>query len=122
MQIKVTSTLPDLAADMAKIPPRAAGRMATVVKRNVEQGNRIAQRFARESSGPHGLNYWKRLSGEMTGPFEGEYGPTGNVAGNAVGGGWRNGPPNTDLPKSADIQGPKFARDVGDMLDRLFWS
>lgn len=121
MHIKVTSTLSDLASDMAKIPPRAAGRMATVVKRNVEQGNRQAQRLARASSGPHGKNYFKRITSEMRGSFEGEYGPTGDVAGNAVGAGWRNGPPNTDLPKSADIQGPKFARDAGKLLDGLFW-
>jgi hypothetical protein len=121
MRISVQGGVADLADDLAKIPPRAAGRMATVVKRNVEQGNRQAQRLARAAAGPHGANYWKRLSGEMTGPLEGEYGPHGDVVGNAVGAGWRNGPPNTDLPKSADIQGPKFANDVAKMLDRLFW-
>lgn len=121
MRISVRGGVADLAADLTKIPPRAAGQMATVVKRNVEQGNRLAQRFARGSSGPHGKNYFKRLSAEMTGPLEGEYGPTGDVVGNAVGAGWRNGPPNTDLPRSADIQGPKFAKDAGKILDKVFW-
>lgn len=121
MRIRVTHTIGDLAADAAKVPTKAARRMATVTKRNVEQGNRLAQKFARASSGPHGRLYYKRITSEMTGPFVGEYGPTGDVVGNAVGAGWRNGPPNTDLPRSADIQGPKFASDAGEILDQVFW-
>lgn len=121
MRVSVSGGVSDLADDLAKIPVKAARGLATATKRNVNQGNAVARRFARESSGPHGKNYFKRITAEMTGPFEGEWGPTGDVAGNAVGAGWRNGPPNTDLPRSADIQGPKFAKDVGDVVDGLFW-
>lgn len=95
--------------------------MRAVVAHHTEAGNAVARRFARESAGPHGKNYFKRITWELNSPLEGEYGPTGDVVGNAVGAGWRNGPPNTDLPRSADIQGPKFADDAGDILDQAFW-
>jgi hypothetical protein len=119
--VRVTHTIGGLQRDLTTIATTTRAKLVPVVKRNVEQGNRLAQKFARQSSGPHGRLYYKRITGEMTGTLEGEYGPTGNVVGNAVGAGWRSGPPNTDLPKSADIQGPKFAKDVGDVIDGLFW-
>lgn len=121
MRISVRGGVGDLADDLAAIPAKAAPRLVGAVKRNVNQGNALARTFARESSGPHGKNYYKRITAEMTGTYEGEYGPTGDVVGNAVGAGWRSGPPNTDLPRSADIIGPKFADDVGDAIDGLFW-
>lgn len=122
MRIRVEHSIGDLAADAAKIPVRAKRGMVDVVRTNVRQGNTLARRFAREKAGPHGKNYYKRITSEMTGPLEGEYGPTGDVAGKAVGAGWRNGPPNTDLARSADVQGPQLAKDAGDVLDGLFWS
>lgn len=116
--VRVTHGIDMLAADARRAAVTARGRMTTVVKKNTEQGNRLAQRFAREMSGPHGKAYYKRLSGEMTGPLTGEYGP--HDGGTPVGGGWRNGPPNTDLPRSADIQGPRFAKDAAKALE-VFW-
>lgn len=120
MQIKVTHSIGELATDMADIPPRAKADMAKCVRRNVTQGNALARRLARQAAGPHGTNYYKRISSEMLGPLSGEYGPTGEVAGNAVGAGWRHGR-NTDLERSLDVQGPKFARDVGSLADNWFW-
>lgn len=119
MRVSVQHRLGDLSRDLVRVATTTRPKVAQAVHRNVAQGNAIAQRFARESSGPHGLNYYKRLTAEVIGPLEGEYGPEGNVVENAVGAGWRNGPVNTDLPRSADIQGPKFARDVGAALDGL---
>lgn len=121
MRISVTHNIGDLARDCARVPVKAAPRMVKVVKKNVEQGNKVAQRIAQSKAGPHGAAYFKRLSGEMTGPLTGEYGPHGDVEGNAVGASWRHGPPNTDLAKSADLQGPKFAHDAGTILNGLFW-
>lgn len=118
--VRVEHNIGDLASDLASIPVTVNRKAVTVVARNVTQGRKLAQKFARASSGPHGRNYWKRITDESSG-LSGEYGPTGDVVGNAVGAGWRNGPPNTDLPKSADIQGPKFADDIGDILDKAFW-
>lgn len=119
--VRVTHSIGALAADCATIATTTKLKMSKVVKRNTEQGNKVAQGIARGRSGIHGKNYWKRLSAEMIGPLEGEYGPHGDVVGNAVGAGWRHGPPNTDLEKSLDIQGPKFAADVSATADGLFW-
>lgn len=119
--IRVLSTLDDLERDMRQIPGRFVRGASTVVKRNTEQGNNVAQRIARKASGPHGVAYYKRLSGELLSPLVGEYGPTGDVVENAVGAGWRNGPVNTDLERSLDIQGPRYRRDVDKLLDRLYW-
>jgi len=119
--VRVTHGIGDLAADIARIPPEAVTRGSAVVRRNIKQGEAIAKRLARESSGPHGKNYFKRIGSDMLGALEGEFGPHGDVENNAVGAGWRNGPPNTDLPKAADIIGPKFAAGIGEMVDGLFW-
>lgn len=117
----VFHTMHDMADDLGDLPTRVDAGLARVVKRNTEQGNKVAQGIARAAAGPHGTNYWKRLSSEMHGPFEGEYGPTGDVVGNAVGAGWRNGVVNTDLDKSLDIQAPKFRADVRDVTKEIFW-
>lgn len=120
-RIRVTHDIDDLAGDLTRIATTTQPKMVGVVRKNVERGNAAAQGFARAASGLHGKNYYKRLTAEMTGPLEGEYGPHGNVVGNAVGAGWRSGPGNTDLQKSADLIGPRFAKDAGDILDRAFW-
>ena len=117
MSIRLEHTVGELARDLRTIATTAKARMVGVVRDNVAFGERTAQRLAKESSGIHGLNYHKRITGEMTGELEGEYGPH---AGNMIGGGWRNGE-NTDLPRSADLVGPKFANDVRDEAADLFW-
>ena len=119
--IRVTHTIDDLASDMRKIATSTKPTMARIVRRNVSQGEKVAQGIAKRASGPHGKAYWKRITSEMVSPLEGEYGPHGDVVGNAVGAGWRHGPPNTDLEKSLDIIGPRFAREVSDAADSLFW-
>lgn len=111
------SGVADLAADLRTIAVQAAPRIIRVVDKDVRLGEETARRFAKESSGPHGLNYFKRITSESHG-LEGEYGPhAGDLP---VGGGWRHGE-NTDLPRSQDIVGPKFAKDVSDEADDLFW-
>lgn len=118
MKIRVFHDLDDLAEDLRTIATTTKARMHGVVRDNVRLGEHTAQRLAKASSGPHGLNYWKRITGEMTGDLDGEYGP--HAGGLPVGGGWRHGE-NTDLPRSVDIVGPKFAKDVSDEVDDLFW-
>lgn len=120
MGVRVTHDLDNLADDLARIAAEAKPKLSKVVKRNVEAGNRIAVRLAREKSGPHGKNYYKRLSAEMTGPLQGEYGPEGIPKSDFVGAGFRHGV-NLDLPNSADLIGPKFGRDVLDEAGSWFW-
>lgn len=121
MRVRVTSTIGDLADDMAAIPVQFARKAPGVVLKNTKAGNRIAQRIAREKAGPHGAAYYKRLTAELTGPLTGEYGPEGDPKTEFVGVGFRHGPGNHDLAQSADIQGPRFAKDVADLADGLFW-
>lgn len=117
--IRVTHDIDDLASDLAGIAVEFNRKAPGVVKRHVAEGNGIARRFARDRAGIHGKNYYKRLSAEMTGPLTGEYGP--HDGGTPVGAGYRNGGPNLDLPNSADIIAPKFAKAAGDMAEGLFW-
>lgn len=121
MRIRVTHSIDDLADDLTTIAAEARPTLARAVRRNVLQGHREAQRFARQSSGPHGRLYYKRITAEMTGALTGEYGPTGEVAGNAVGAGWRHGRGNTDLARSADIVAVNFGQDVLESVGDLFW-
>lgn len=118
-RIRVAHSIGDLANDLAAAPVRFVTEAPGVVLRNAEYGNAIAQRIARENAGPHGKNYWKRLSAEMTGPMEAEYGPVGTPKTEFVGVGFRNGGQNMDLPNSADIAGPKLADEIGDLAARL---
>lgn len=115
----INADMDGLASDLAAIPVKFAKKAPGIVKRNAVAGNKIAQGFAKERSGRHGKSYYKRLSAEMTGPLTAEYGP--HDGGTPVGGGYRHRGPNLDLPNSADIIGPDFAEDVGDMIDGLFW-
>lgn len=119
--IRVLSTLDDLERDMRQLPGKFVRGGTAAVQRNTREGNAVARGIARSAAGPHGKNYFKRLSAEMIAPLVGEYGPEGNVVENAVGAGWRNGPVNTDLEKSLDIQGPKYRKSIDDMIDGLFW-
>lgn len=120
MRIRVTHDIGDLANDLAGIPVRASRGFAAAVRSNAEEGNRLARRFAQSKAGPHGKNYFKRLSAEMITPLMWEYGPTGDPKTDFVGVGFRHGV-NLDLPNSADVIGPKFAKDVGDTIDGVFW-
>lgn len=118
--IRVTNHLDGLTRDMTAIAATGRAKMVPVVARHARLGNTEAQRFARERSGPHGRLYYKRITAEQRSPLSWEYGPTGDVVGNAVGAGWRNGPPNTDLERSMDVVGPKFADAVGENAEKLF--
>jgi hypothetical protein len=117
--VRVFHGIDDLRSDLAGIPPRMVREGTKIVRKNTREGRDQARVYARGLSGPHGKSYWKRITDEMIGPLEGEYGPHGG--GLPVGGGWRHGAPNTEMARSADVIGPQFADDVGDMVDGLFW-
>lgn len=120
MSIRVTHTLDDLANDCAAIPVKLVTEAPRVVSRSAREGNALARSYARASAGKHGTNYHKRLTAEMIGPLSAEYGPEGIPKSDFVGVGFRSGV-NLDLPRSADVIGPKFADAAGDTLGGLFW-
>lgn len=119
MRIRVIHGIDDLESDLRHIAAISRVDMADTVRSNVAAGERYAKGFARQASGPHGKAYYKRITSEMTGPLAGEYGP--HDGGTPVGAGYRHGAGNTDLAKSADMIGPRFARDVAKLPDRWFW-
>lgn len=106
-----------LAVDQAEIAINAKPSMRKVVAKNVNRGGKVEQGIAKAASGPHGRSYFKRISSEMTGPLQGEWGP--HSGGTPVGAGWRHGV-NTDSEKSADIVGPAFQKEIGDLVDGWF--
>ena len=120
--VRVQHTIGDLAADLAQIPPEFVRRGAKVVRSAAREGNKLAKANAKRTAGAHGKHYPKRFTAEALSALEWEYGPSGRPQGEmSFEYGSRNQPPHLDLNKSADVIGPKFADDVGDMLDGLFW-
>jgi hypothetical protein len=121
VRIVVTrNTLPDLANDMTGIATTAKPKLAVVVRRNAIEGNALARKISDSKAGIHGLTFSERIKPEMITPLSWEYGPTGSPKSEFVGVGFRHGV-NTDLPQSADVIGPKFARDVGETAQGFFW-
>lgn len=119
MSIRITHSLDDLAADFRTIARRAPRDMATLVRRTVKAGERAEVRIAEAKSGPHGLNYPERITSDMTGKLQGEWGP--NAGGTPVGAGFRHGAGNTDSEASAKVVAPKFYRDAHKLPDKWFW-
>lgn len=119
MKIRVRHTIDRLADDYAKIPAQAIVGMNKIVRDNVDYGRDLAKALAREGAGPHGKAYHKRISSEMTGLLEGEYGPTGTPKSDFIGVGFRSGI-NTDLPQSADKVLISTSADVRRLITRLY--
>lgn len=119
IRVRVRHRIDRLAEDYAAIPAKAQVGLARIARDNVNQGRDLAKALAREGAGPHGQNYWKRISAEMTGAFEGEWGPTGTPKTEFVGVGFRSGI-NTDLPQSADKVAQSAAADVRKLVTRLY--
>lgn len=118
--MRVVHTIHDLAGDLRSMPRQAIVDTRRLVRKNAHEGAMAARRIARGKAGPHGTKYYKRITSEMTGPFEAEWGPEGEPKTDFVGAGWRHGV-NLDLPQSLDLIKPKLGKDIGSMLDRLFW-
>ena len=119
MRVRVRHRIDRLADDYAAIPAKAIVGMNKIVRDNVDYGRDLAKALAREKAGPHGQAYYKRITSEMTGALEGEYGPEGSPKTEFVGVGFRSGI-NTDLPQSADRVGPAAAADLRRLITRLY--
>jgi hypothetical protein len=117
--MRVIHNLDALAADLEEIAVQTPVKLRRVIEKNVAEGNKIGQSFAKESSGTHGKWYPKAFTAEMTGPLVGEYGPDAMQmqGGMSFERGSRNQPPHLDVLKSADLITPKFHADVDDVLD-----
>lgn len=119
MRVKVRHRIGRLADDYAEIPVKATLGMRGIVSDNIDYGRDLAKALARANAGPHGKHYYKRISSEMTGLLEGEFGPSGTPKTEFVGVGFRSGR-NTDLPRSADKVLISASADVRKLITRLF--
>lgn len=126
MRVRAIHNIDGLARDVEKIGVKTRPAMVSVVRDGLKVGTALARTYAKESAGPHGRAYFKRINSEMHGSgglfgntISGEYGPAGIPKTEFVGAGFRNGH-NTDLPRSADIVGPSFGRSVNVEVGELF--
>lgn len=120
MRVRVTGSVGDLAHDLEEIAVRVRPDMRRVVNGSRISAERLAKQFAQEKAGPHGKDYYKRISSEMTGDLEAEVGPTGAPKTEFVGAGFRHGV-NTDLPRTADAIGPEMAAGIRRKTSEWFW-
>jgi hypothetical protein len=120
IQVHGIEGIADLGDDLKTIPRTFRLRAGAVVAKNAEIGNHIARGIAEKAAGPHGKDYFKRLSAEAVGPLAWEYGPEGPPKTDYVGVSGTAGAMR-DLEKSAERIAPRFARDAGRLLDSLFW-
>lgn len=125
--VRVSSTIGDLATDLARIAKEAPVELRGVVREGIKVGNSVAKDFARVSAGAHGKHYPNAFSTEMHpaagNVYSGEYGPDAAKPQGDMSFEWgsRNQPPHLDLNKSADLIGPTLAQETGDAVDRFFW-
>lgn len=123
LKVKVEDRIERLVRDQDRFPARTTVRMARVVKKSAERGNRAGKRIAKRSARQHGKHYPDAWSAEVVSPLVSEYGPDSALpqGGMSFNEGSRNQPPHHDLEKSLDIERPRFHRDVRKALDGLFW-
>lgn len=118
--IRVIHGIGDLARDLSAIPPKNVAGLVRIVDANQRAAEKYMQGLAKARSGSHGRDYWKRIGSDKLSPMSAEIGPHGDVRGNAIGAGWRNGPINTDTERTADVIGPRFHRYVSNHAAGLF--
>lgn len=128
MQVHVTGSLADLAADCAGIVRRVPGDLTKTVREGAKVGNVVARDHARRSAGAHGKHYPKAFSSEVTvrglfGMYAAEYGPDASKpqGGMSFENGSRNQPPHNDLAKSADLMGPALLGETHRLTGEWFW-
>lgn len=126
MRIRAEHSIGDLTADLTKASKETGPQMRGVVRDGLKIGTNLAKGFAKRDAGPHGQDFYKRITSQMNrdgglfgNTISGEYGPTGVPRTEFIGVGFRHGG-NTDLPRSADIVGPSFLRSVDDEVGDIF--
>lgn len=134
MRIRVIDTIDELADDMRDIVRQAPRDMRAKVNEAARVGNTVAKDFARQQhsmNSRYDIHYSRAFTWEPRGTvsfggvngYSAEYGPdiSRPQGGMSFERGSRNQPPHLDLARSADIIGPSFGQEVGQMVDRWFW-
>lgn len=123
-------TLDFLVADLLQIKEKARPAMRNCVRDGIHAGNRLAQDYARDTSGTHAKKYPGTFTAEMRsnlGLFgnviSGEYGPSHRGQGELariLERGTQNNPSHLNLIRSADRIAASFRLEVGRIPDELF--
>lgn len=122
MRIRVVgiAQIADLARDCEQVPAKVLRDGHDSVRDAVEFGTYVTRQTARRAAGPHGSNYFKRVSGEMTAPLVGEWGPEGPPKSDYVGVSGSAGA-TRDLATSADPAAERLAASVRGKMAGWFW-
>jgi hypothetical protein len=115
---RTTHTLADAARDLEKVPGKIATEGSAIVHRNGDRANRITRAIARKKAGPHGENYFKRVTADMVTPLKVEVGPSALLGTRYVGVGGTAGV-NRDLEEALTKVTPQFVRDAEKFMDGL---
>ncbi|MGH3996680.1 MAG: hypothetical protein ACRDTJ_04375 [Pseudonocardiaceae bacterium] len=110
----ISTTARDLQAAAVSIPLDGNA----IVHSNGETANRLARAIAQSKAGPHGENYYKRISAEMTGQLSVEVGPSDLLGVRYTGVGGSAGA-GRDLDEALEAVAPEFHKDAADMMDDL---
>lgn len=112
------NAIPETARDLQAVPVTIAAEGGAIVHRNGESLNRLARAIGKKKAGPHGSNFFKRISAEMLTPLSVEVGPSALLGERYTGVGAPGGP-ERDLKEALAKVAPEFAKDVADLRDRL---
>lgn len=123
----------DLSRDFQRSARRVPGALTRVTRAAVHEGYVTARKFAKATARRHGKHYPPTITGQMTGPTKGEWGPdlelqratmfrrSGSARGWSYEDGSVNQPPHNDLANSADVVVPKWWKDIDDIAAAAFW-
>ncbi|GAB2970273.1 hypothetical protein [Nocardioides montaniterrae] len=121
MRIIVTDTLDDLQHDLEDAAAKMQRSVTSALNDAQKLGTQVARRHAQAASGPHGKNFYKRITGEMLTPTSAEFGITADQRGEPVGAGFRHGPPNRDLAAAGDKAAAELAWQIRSAIDGVLW-
>lgn len=131
MRIRVTHSIGDLAADLARIPVKVRRDARAAVRHGAMVGNLIAKEHAKAREGTHGKHYhraftWDQPLGSLFGGagFTAHYGPDpGRIQGGMD---FEEGPgpqtsPHNNLEASRKPAIGVVAQDIRASMDDWFW-
>lgn len=121
--MSVSHSLGDLARDMDGIVAKTKAELPRIVGVNALRGRNLARENVRRDAPIYGVHYDDSITAEKRGSLSWEYGPDPALpqGGMSFEYGSRNQKPHLDLARSADRITPVMARDVRQLVDRLFW-
>lgn len=104
--------------DLEAVPGEIYGNGGAIVHNDGERLNRFARNISRAKAGPHGKDFFKRISATMVGPLAIEVGPSA-LEGTRYTGVDSEGGPGRDLDEALDKIRPVFHKHAAELMDDL---